>query len=397
MKLRASNSKKEIMKRIFFALSVLMIAMLACQMTGLAPLSQPTTAPQSQTSAPVPANPVNPVNVNPQESTLEQLYQKVMPGVVSIQVSSSQGDALGSGFVYDKQGHVITNFHVVDGATTTEVDFASGFKARGTVIGVDKDSDIAVIKVDAPDTELHPLALGNSSDLQVGQTVIAIGNPFGLNGTMTVGIVSALGRTEASQHSVDGGGFFSMADIIQTDAAVNPGNSGGPLLNTNGEVVGIKRAILPNRSDSPVTTTHSRIAFAGSVNIVKRVIASLISTGSYDYPYMGSSIFPDQLMSLDVIDALGLKTFSGAYVVDVTKGSPADKAGIRAGTKPTRIDSLLAGGDLVTAIDGKTIRTFDELISYLVTNKSPGDTVVLTVTRDGKSQDITLTLDARPK
>ena len=380
------------MKRIFLALSVLMIATLACQMTGLAPLSQPT--PVSQSSSPVQ---VNPGNVSPQDSTLEQLYQQAMPGVVSIQVSTPHGDALGSGFVYDTQGHVITNFHVVDGATTTEVDFSSGFKARGTVIGVDKDSDIAVIKVDAPNAELHPLTLGNSDNLQVGQTVIAIGNPFGLNGTMTVGIVSALGRTQSSEHSIDGGGYFSAADIIQTDAAVNPGNSGGPLLNTNGEVVGINRAIVTNSSNAAGQPTNSGIAFAVSVNIVKRVTPSLISNGSYDYPYMGISFFPDQLMSLDVIDALGLKTFTGAYVVDVTKGGPADKAGIRAGTKPTRIDSLLAGGDLVTAIDGKTIRTFDELISYLVTNKSPGDTVVLTVTRDGKSQDITLTLDARPK
>jgi S1-C subfamily serine protease len=392
MKLRASNSKKEIMKRIFFAISVLMIATLACQMTGLTPLAQPTLAPQPQNSSPL-----SPNSTVPQDGSLEKLYQQAIPGVVSIQVTTPQGDALGSGFVYDKQGHVITNFHVVDGATTTEVDFSSGFRARGTVVGVDKDSDIAVIKVDAPDTELHPLALGNSSDLQVGQTVIAIGNPFGLNGTMTVGIVSALGRTESSQHSVDGGGFFSMADIIQTDAAVNPGNSGGPLLNTNGEVVGINRAIITNSSNASGQPTNSGIAFAVSVNIVKRVLPSLISTGSYAYPYMGISFFPDQLMSLDVIDALGLKTFTGAYVVDVTKGSPADKAGIRAGTKPTRIDALLAGGDLVTAIDGKTIRTFDELIGYLVSNKSPGDTVVLSVIRDGQSQDITLTLDARPK
>ena len=380
------------MKRIFFTISVLMIAMLACQMTGLAPLSQPTLAPQPQNSSPL-----SPNSTVPQDGSLEKLYQQAIPGVVSIQVTTPQGDALGSGFVYDKQGHVITNFHVVDGATTTEVDFSSGFRARGTVVGVDKDSDIAVIKVDAPDTELHPLALGNSSDLQVGQTVIAIGNPFGLNGTMTVGIVSALGRTESSQHSVDGGGFFSMADIIQTDAAVNPGNSGGPLLNTNGEVVGINRAIITNSSNASGQPTNSGIAFAVSVNIVKRVLPSLISTGSYAYPYMGISFFPDQLMSLDVIDALGLKTFTGAYVVDVTKGSPADKAGIRAGTKPTRIDALLAGGDLVTAIDGKTIRTFDELIGYLVSNKSPGDTVVLSVIRDGQPQDITLTLDARPK
>ena len=382
------------MKRTLLFVSILLLASLACKLTGSTPLSQPTPDSSIQSSAPVQ---VNPANVIPQDGTLEQLYQQTMPGVVSIQVSTAQGDGLGSGFVYDTQGHVITNFHVVDGATTVEVDFSSGYKARGTVIGVDKDSDIAIVKVDAPEAELHPLALGDSSNLQVGQTVIAIGNPFGLNGTMTVGIVSALGRTQTSEHSVDGGGFFSAADIIQTDAAVNPGNSGGPLLNTSGEVVGINRAIVTNSSTAAGQPTNSGIAFAISVNIVKRVTPFLIKDGSYDYPYMGISFFPDQLMSLDVIEALDLKSYTGAYVVEVTKDGPADKAGIRAGTKPTRIDLLLAGGDLVTAVDGKSIRTFDELISYLVTNKSPGDTVVLTVIRDGKSQDITITLGARPK
>jgi 2-alkenal reductase len=340
---------------------------------------------------------VDPANVIPQDGTLEQLYQQTMPGVVSIQVTTAQGSGLGSGFVYDTAGHVITNFHVVDGATTVEVDFSSGYKARGTVIGVDKDSDIAVVKVDAPEAELHPVALGDSSNLQVGQTVIAIGNPFGLNGTMTVGIVSALGRTQSSEHSVDGGGFFSAADIIQTDAAVNPGNSGGPLLNTSGEVVGINRAIATNSSTATGQPTNSGIAFAISVNIVKRVTPFLIKDGSYDYPYMGISFLPDQIMNLDVIEALDLKSYTGAYVVEVAKNGPAEKAGIRAGDKPTRIDLLLAGGDLVTAIDGKSVRTFDELISYLVTNKSPGDTIVLTVLRDGQSQDIPLTLEARPK
>ena len=228
------------MKRILLVISTLLIASLACQITGLAPLSQPEPVTQPQSVLPLQADSAN---IIPQDGSLQLLYQQVMPGVVSIQVSTPQGGGLGSGFVYDTQGHVITNFHVVDGATSVEVDFSSGFKARGTVIGVDKDSDIAVVKVDAPESELHPLTLGNSANLQVGQTVIAIGNPFGLNGTMTVGIVSALGRTQTSDHSIDGGGFFSAADIIQTDAAINPGNSGGPLLNTNGEVVGINRAI----------------------------------------------------------------------------------------------------------------------------------------------------------
>jgi S1-C subfamily serine protease len=382
------------MKRILLIISTLLVASLACQLTGRAPLAPPTPVSQIQPSSPLPANPVN---VIPQDVALEQLYQQTIPGVVSIQVSTPQGDGLGSGFVYDTQGHVVTNFHVVDGATSTEVDFSSGYKARGTVIGVDKDSDIAVVKVDAPESELHPLTMGDSGNLQVGQTVIAIGNPFGLNGTMTVGIVSALGRTQVSEHSVDGGGYFSTADIIQTDAAVNPGNSGGPLLNASGEVVGINRAIVTNSSTATGQPTNSGIAFAISVNIVKRVTPFLIKDGSYDYPYMGISFFPDQLMSLDVIEALGLKSYTGAYVVDVTKGGPAEQAGIRAGNKPTSINSLFAGGDLVTAIDGNTIRTFDELISYLVTNKSPGDTVVLTVLRDGQSQDRTITLGARPQ
>jgi len=379
------------MKRIFLALSVLMIATLACQMGGLSSLTQPTPASQPQAVSPLTNNPI------PQDGTLEALYQQVVPGVVAIKVSTSQGDGLGSGFVYDMQGHIITNFHVVDGASALEVDFTSGFKSRATVVGVDKDSDIAIIKVDAPATELHPLKLGDSHNLQVGQTVIAIGNPFGLNGTMTIGIVSALGRTEASQHSVSGGGFFSAADIIQTDAAVNPGNSGGPLLNTNGEVVGINRAIITNNTNSTGQPTNSGIAFAVSINIVKRVTPFLIRDGAYDYPYMGISFLPDQLLNLDVIEALGLKSDTGAYVVDVAKGGPAEKAGIVPGTKPTRIQGLNAGGDLVTAIDGKSVRTFDELISYLIINKAPNDTVVLTIMRDGKSQDVTVTLGARPK
>ena len=183
----------------------------------LFPLRQPVT--QIQTNSP----PLSvPVNAAPEEGSLSALYQQVIPGVVAIRT----GTALGSGFVFDNEGHVITNQHVIDGVSQVEVDFSSGFKAHGTVIGFDTDADVAVIKVDAPAEEIHPLAIGDSSLLQVGQSVVAIGNPFGLSGTMTLGIISGLGRTQPAHAAPGGGGFFSTADIIQTDAAINPGNSG---------------------------------------------------------------------------------------------------------------------------------------------------------------------------
>src|ERR1051325_9503103 len=211
------------MKRVLFAVSSLMISMLACQISGL-----PAVAPQATAVLPIQATPPvlpTPAEPSADETTLEALYQQVLPGVVQIQT----GQSLGSGFVIDKDGHVVTNQHVVEGSTQVEVDFASGFKAHGTVIGSDPDGDIAVVKVEnAPADQLLPLSLGDSSVLKVGEQVVAIGNPFGLNGTMTVGIVSALGRTQPAHAAPEGNGSFSTADIIQTDAAINPGNSGGP-------------------------------------------------------------------------------------------------------------------------------------------------------------------------
>jgi 2-alkenal reductase len=276
-----------------------------------------------------------------------------------------------------------------------EVDFASGYQAYGTVIGSDTDADIAVIKVNAPADQLHPLAIGDSRKLQVGQTVVAIGNPFGLNGTMTVGIVSALGRTQFAHASAEGG-FFSNADIIQTDAAINPGNSGGPLFNLNGEVVGVNQSIRTENVD-PTTgnALNSGVGFSISINLVRRVANGLIQNGTYEYPYMGVSSPRDDL-SLAEIEALGLSTYTGAYVTSVTPGSPAERAGIIAGDQPTSIPELNAGGDIIIAIDGLPVETFDDLLSYLLSNKSPGDTIVLTVLRAGQSMDITLTLDKRP-
>jgi 2-alkenal reductase len=324
--------------------------------------------------------------------TLEALYQQVLPGVVAIRTNGS----LGSGFVFDNEGHVITNQHVVEGASEVEIAFSSGFKAMGTVIGSDADADIAVIQVqDAPAEQIHPLALGDSNTLNVGEQVVAIGNPFGLTGTMTLGIVSGLGRTQTAHIDPESGGRFTTADIIQTDAAINPGNSGGPLFNLQGEVVGVNQSIRTNAFDETTgTAVNSGVGFSISINLVKRIVPYLIRDGKYDYPYLG--IASTSNLTLAAIEALGLNTYTGAYVTDVTPGGPADQAGIQGGTQPTNIEGLQAGGDVITAIDGQPVNTFDELLSYLTTNKSPGDTAVLTLLRDGQSMDVTVTLGTRP-
>ena len=351
------------------------------------PVAIPSVAP-----IPVSSDTANPAA---QQDQLVTLYDTVSPGIVAIQVSDGQSGALGSGFVFDSQGHIVTNYHVIEGAKTVEVDFMSGYKTYGTVIGSDLDSDLAIVEVDAPAEELHPLPLGDSEALKVGQTVIAIGNPFGLNGTMTVGIISALGRTLDSAHTTPDGTFFTAGDIIQTDAAINPGNSGGPLFNMNGEVIGVNRAIRTTNFTTTGEPVNSGIGFAISVNIVKRVAPGLIADGKYDYPYLGISSMND--MGLEVINALGLKSFTGAYVTSVVDGGPADKAGIKAGDTPTEISGLQSGGDLIVAIDGRPVHSFDEMLAYLITNKGPGDTVILTVLRGDEKVDISLTLDKRPK
>ncbi len=382
------------MKRMWIGWMVLTLAALACQVPGLTPpgpASPPTVQPTPMTIAPL--SPVN-VDAAGQQEALVSLYERVMPGVVALQVVGDQGGSLGSGFVFDAQGHIVTNYHVVERARQVEVDFTSGYKTYGTVIGTDLDSDLAVVKVDAPASELFPLPLGDSSTLKVGQTVVAIGNPFGLSGTMTTGIISALGRTLDSQREAPGGSFFTAGDIIQTDAAINPGNSGGPLFNLNGEVIGVNRAIRTTAMTSMGEPVNSGIGFAISINIVKRVVPVLIETGKYDYPYLGISSVDE--LSLAQIEALGLKSYTGAYVTGVAANGPAQKAGIRAGEQTTSQQGLPAGGDLIIAIDGQPVLRFDDLLKYLINNKSPGDTVVLTVLRGEEKVDIPVVLDKRP-
>jgi S1-C subfamily serine protease len=282
------------------------------------------------------------------------------------------------------------------------VDFMDGYKAYGTVVGTDLDSDLAVLKVDAPASEFHPLTLGDSDQTQIGQTVIAIGNPFEYLGSMSVGVISGLHRTLESEHATPGGGQpFTAGDLLQTDTPINPGNSGGPLFNLNGQVIGVNRAIETNNFSSNGNAVNSGVGFSVSSNIIKRVVPVIIQSGKYDYPYLGISSAslgnPSQGgLTLDEINALGLKQYTGTYIMELVAGGPAEKAGLKAGTQQTSVQGLLSGGDLIVAIDGRPVIQYDDLISYLVTHKSPGDTIVLTVIRGGQKQDIPLTLGKRP-
>ena len=381
--------------RLILPVMILVLASLACQAVSL-PFGNGPASSGFQPAAPtnIPAL-VSPASLKDQQDVLTALYAHVTPGIVAIQVLTASGADLGTGFVYNDQGYIITNQHVVDGQQKIEVDFPNGFKAFAKLIGVDLDSDLAVLKVDAPAAELHPLTLGDSSKLKVGQTVIAIGNPFGLNGTMTTGIISALGRTLPSNHAAAGGSNFSASDQIQTDAAINPGNSGGPLLNLNGEVIGINRAIRTDSSATSGEPVNSGIGFAIAINIVKRVVPVIIKSGKYDYPYMGMG--SQEQLSLDEINALGLKRLTGAYVACIVPGGPADKAGVIAGTKDIPgLQGLKGGGDLIIAVDGQAVNTFSDFLSYLVNNKAPGDTITLTVLRGDQKLDLKVTLDKRP-
>lgn len=330
------------------------------------------------------------------DEVLVSLYEAVNSGVASI-IVYSDGFVVGqgSGFLFDDQGHILTNYHVVENAAQIEIAFPGGFRAKGEVIGTDLDSDIAVVEVIISDASLKPLVLGSSSEVKVGQYVVAIGNPYGLSGTMTVGIVSARGRLLESLRAAPSGGFFTAPDLIQTDAAINPGNSGGPLLNMNGEVIGVNRAIRTNEEGNGVLS-NSGIGFAVPIDIVKRVVPYLIRDGKYDYPYLGI-VSRENLMLVEK-EALGFSSEEmGAYVVEVPLNGPASNAGLRGGTVETIFSDLPAGGDLITAVDGESIRSFSDLLAYLVTNKSPGDEMEITVLREGQEFVLKAILDKRPE
>ncbi len=387
-------------KKITLIIGILFVLVLmSCQLTPNLNLVQTSPTPgQVQptlaSSSDIPS--VLPVGSElTSDQVLTVLYEQVNPGVVTIISTTSQGVGSGSGFVIDKEGHILTNYHVVDTATQVEVDFPSGEKVTGDVIATDLDSDVAVVKVDVPSNILVPLRLGDSDSLKVGQMVVAIGNPFRLSNTMTLGIVSAKGRVLDSIRTASDQSSFSAGDLIQTDASINPGNSGGPLLNLNGEVVGINRAIQTTGTSVQGEAVNSGIGFAVSINIVKRVVPYLIKDGHYDYPYMGISSTSLDL-TLDVWKALGITQTSGAYILSVTPGGPAEKAGLVGGTKPTSINGLYAGGDLIVAVDGHPVLIYGDIISYIFLHKSPGDTIVLTVIRNGVEKEVPLILGKRP-
>jgi 2-alkenal reductase len=319
---------------------------------------------------------------------LTDLYNAVNPGVVAIQVVAEQDGVIsggsGSGFILDDEGHIVTNNHVVVEGDSIMVIFYDGFQERAEVVGLDPSSDLAIIKVDTLPAGAHPLPLGDSDQLQVGEWVVTIGNPFALSSSIAVGIVSATGRTIPT-----GVTPFSIPQAIQTDAAINPGNSGGPLLTLDGQVVGVNAQIA-----STGTGTNSGVGFSIPSNIVRRISPSLIANGSYDWPWMG---IEGTSVSLLLQEANDLDTQQGAYVSGIVSDGPAERAGLR-GTSGTRqVDGLdlPTGGDVIVEIDGEPVVDFSDLLFRVATSK-PGDTLDLTVIRDGERISISITLEARP-
>ena len=361
------------------------------------------------------------------QERLQEIYSSVNPAVVNIRVAvkpsagmgnlpqipgmpnffslpdgeDEEGDlpnapmamGEGSGFVWDTQGHLVTNNHVVDSAEKVLVTFADGTTVPATVVGVDPESDLAVIKVDSKAVKLQPITVGDSNNAKVGQFVVAIGNPFGLAGSMSFGIVSALGRSlpaNGENAQLSQAPSYTIPDIIQTDAPVNPGNSGGVLLDLDGNLVGVPTAI-----ESPVRGSTG-VGFAVPAAIVKQVVPELIKNGKFVHPWIGIS---GGTLAPVVAKEMGLpETQRGALVAAVTAGGPAEKAGLVGSTKPATIDGqeIKVGGDVITAIDGQPVKRFEDLVTFLARNGKVGQTVTLTILRDGNEKTIKLTLAARP-
>jgi S1-C subfamily serine protease len=345
--------------------------------------------------------------VDYETAVLTNIYNQVNPSVVNVTVLSTSRNAIpedarppeldpdglipfssGSGFVWDLDGHIVTNNHVVEGADEVQITFSDGTVAVAEVVGADLDSDLAVLRIDPLGYNLTPVRTGRMEDVHVGMRVAAIGNPFRLEGTLTSGIVSAIGRSIPARVN------FSIPDSIQTDAAINPGNSGGPLLNEQGEVIGINAQI---RSEGG---SNSGVGFAIPINIVERVVPAIITDGEYLHSYMGvrgGTLSPICAEDLDVPHEL-----RGAIVTQVLPNSPAADAGLEAGDTPsgTHYPSICpeqSGGDIILAINDQPVTKFDDVLAYLQRTTSPGDVVTLTIWREGDTLQLDLTLGARPE
>lgn len=350
------------------------------------------------------------------QGTLENIYTTVSPSVVNIRVVEKvsatdlgsteipgfpfynlpQGQqpeqqfqsALGSGFVWDQNGHIVTNNHVVAGADKIEVTFSDGTIVPATLVGADPDSDLAVLKVDVTADQLHPVQIGDSNAVKVGELAIAIGNPFGLEGSMTTGIISAVGRSlPADETSAQS---YTIPDVIQTDAPINPGNSGGILIDAQGQVLGVTSAI-----ESPVRA-NAGVGFAIPSAIVQNVVPALIKDGKYIHTWLGIS---GTTLVPDLAKAMNLKKSQrGALVEEVLPNSPAEKAGLRGSNQQITIDGQTAtvGGDVITAIDNQQVLQMGDLIAYLARSTKVDQKVTLTIVRDGKQQTLDVTLAARP-
>lgn len=320
------------------------------------------------------------------------IYREVGEGVVNITSVVVERDfffnpipreGAGSGSIIDNDGHILTNHHVIRDSAKLEVTLSDGSKWPARFVGADPDNDLAVIKVDAPKEKLTVIPMGDSSELQIGQKVLAIGNPFGLGQTLTTGIISSLGR------SIRSGAGTLIEDVIQTDAAINPGNSGGPLLDSKGRIIGINSAII-----SP-TGASVGIGFAIPINTAKRILPELISKGHVSYPWIGASIYP---LIPEFAKALGLKVERGAMIAEVVPGGPADKAGLRGGDRQVQVGNsvILVGGDVITEMVGKKVMSSDELIR-MIRKHRPGDRVELRLLRKGKFLRIKVTLGEKPR
>ena len=382
------------------AVTIIGILMLASFYFGTMVISSQAGTPVHW-QQPAATVPVIPQSATESERQLANVFNRISPSVVAINVVSSlttgqQGGlnpitpegfstGTGTGFVIDTDGHIVTNAHVIEGAVQIEVNFLDGTIVRGEIVGTDLASDLAVLRVDLPAEQLQPVALGDSDALFIGQSTIAIGSPFGQNWTMTTGIISALDRT------IQGLTMFSIGEVIQTDAAINPGNSGGPLLNLQGEVIGVNSQIISR------TRSSSGIGFAIPSNLVSRVARALIEKGVVDYSYIG---IEGGELSLSQMEALNLPNNArGVLVGQVIPGSPAERGGLRSGSNIRQVNGqrVYGSADLIVAIDGVPLSGMPSLISYLASETVPGQTVTLTVVRNGREQiDLSVTLGARP-